>query len=94
MKRVAARRVFLDTGVLLAAVLPRDPDHEAAVALLHRLADGAWASAHTSDYVVAEALNFVWMKVKRRDTAEALLAVVFGTEEVPPALDPPVRIHG
>lgn len=86
--------IFLDTGILLAAALPRDPGHPAAVRVLRRLADGEWPSAHTSDHVIAEALNFIRMKVKRRDAADAVLRIAFGTDDSPPILDSVVRIHG
>lgn len=86
--------LFVDTGVLLAAALPRDPGHLAAVDMLRRLADGEWTSARTSNYVVAEALNFVRMKIKRRDAAEAVLRMAFGDARSAPVLDRVVRIHG
>lgn len=85
--------VLLDTGPLLAAVLPRDPDHEKAMALLDRISDGEWRGAHTTDYVLAEAWNFIRTKVKRHDTAEALHALVFGHGDFPPIIDSIVRIH-
>lgn len=87
-------RVFLDTGVLLAAVLPRDPDRREAVEILHAVGRKEYISAHTSDYVVAEALNFVRMKVRRLETAETLLALVFGTDATPPVVASVLRIHG
>lgn len=94
MRPSGPRRLFLDTGVLLAAALPKDPDHAAAVAILHRVADGEWTTVHTSDYVVAEALNFVRMKVKRRGTAEVVLGLVLGSETALPVVEPLIRIHG
>lgn len=93
MTRAAPRRVFLDTGILIAAVLPRDPDHAAAVDVLHRLADREWMAAHTSDYVVTEALNFLRMKVKRKDTAEAMLSLVFGADDLRPVVASVLRVH-
>lgn len=86
-------RLFLDTGPLLAAVLPRDPDHKAAVEILHRAVDGAWTSVHTSDFVVAEALNFIRMKVKRVETAQAIVALTFGSPEAPPLVRAVSRVH-
>lgn len=83
----------MDTGPLLAAVLPRDPDHAAAVAILRRATEGAWASVHTSDFVLAEALNFVRMEVKRVETAEVLLTLAFGSSEVPPLMRSVARVH-
>lgn len=86
-------RLFLDTGVILAAVLPRDPDHQAAVRIMRSLADGEWTAAYTSDFVLAEAFNFLRMKVKRADTAEALRGLVFGIEGVPPPVRGVLRVH-
>jgi predicted nucleic acid-binding protein len=86
-------RLFVDTGPLLAAVLPRDPDHDAAVAILRRATEGAWTSVHTSDFVLAEALNFIRMKVKRAQTAEALVTLAFGSDKFPPLFQSVSRVH-
>jgi len=86
-------RLFLDTGPLLAAVLPRDPDHSAARAILHRAADREWTSVQTSDFVLAEAFNFIRVKVKRVETAESLAALVFGADKVPPLVRSVARVH-
>ncbi|MGQ0534981.1 MAG: type II toxin-antitoxin system VapC family toxin [Methanobacteriota archaeon] len=91
--RGGPRRLFLDTGVLLATVLPRDPDHEVAVGVLHRLGDGEWTSAFTTDYVLAEAFNFLRRKVRRRATAEALVSLVFGADDFVPVVASVLRVH-
>lgn len=83
--------VFLDTGVLLAAVLPDDPNHPDAVRILE--ASEGWRSAQTSDHVVAEGLNFIRQKVRRRKVSEDLIGLVFGQEEKPPLVDDVLRVH-
>ena len=49
---------------------------------------------YTSDFVLAEALNFVARKIKRSDAAETILGLVFGTSEAPPVVTDVVRVHG
>jgi len=85
-------RLFVDTGVLLAAVLADDPGHAAARRILED-AD-RWRGFHTSDYVLAEGLNFIRQKVRRKDAADSFLALAFGTNEDPPIVDEVLRVHG
>ena len=87
-------RVFFDTGPLLAAVIDQDPDHARARNLLERLSDGEWAAAHTSDYVLAEAFNYIRRKTKNPAPADALHRLVWGTADIEPLLASVVRIHG
>src|SRR5439155_14406220 len=79
-------KLFLDTGVLIAAVLPKDANHEAGRRIMTRVAVGEWSAVYTSDYVVAETLNYVRARVPRRDVAEAVLRPVFGHPKAPPAV--------
>ncbi|MHB8586717.1 MAG: type II toxin-antitoxin system VapC family toxin [Thermoplasmatota archaeon] len=87
-------RLFVDTGPLLAAVLQHDPDHVAAKAIFLRLGDGEWAGAYTSDYVLAEAWNFLRRKVKRKEPCESLYKLAFGSADARPAFASILRIHG
>lgn len=86
-------KLFLDTGPLVARVSPKDAHHQRAVDLFERIADGEFASVHTSDAVVAEALDFVSMKVKRASSARALSDGVFGTARAPPVVTQVHRVH-
>lgn len=86
-------RLFLDTGVLVASVAPRDAHHEAAWRILDRVAAGEWSSVHTSDYVVAESMNFIARKVKSKGAAEALADHVFGSTRGPAVVTSVLRIH-
>lgn len=88
MKR--RRDVFLDTGILLALVLPGDPDHAAALRLLESSEN--WRSLWTSDYVVAEGLDFLRQKVKRRKPAEDFIGLAFGAEGKA-HVDDVLRVH-
>lgn len=89
MKR---RGLFLDTGVLLASVLADDVNHERAVSMLEKA--GAWRGVHTSDYVLAEGLNFIRQKVRRPNAAESFLALAFGSNDEPALVDSVLRVHG
>lgn len=86
--------LFLDTAVFIAAVSRRDPHHEAAKQLVHQLQEGAWSSAHTSDYVVAEALNYARSRLRRREAERAILRLVFGAHDFPPLTPEVFRVHG
>lgn len=69
-----------------------DAGHEAASEILSRT--DRWSAFHTSDHVIAESLNYVRRKVKRRDVAENVVALVFGDERGPPVIDSVLRVHG
>lgn len=90
---MSRRSVFLDTGVLLGFAWPRDAMHEAATRLMRRVADGEWRLVCTSDYVIAETLDFVRRKVRRLDVANRLLDVAFGGHEGEPLVDEVLRIY-
>lgn len=86
--------MFLDTGFLLATVLPGDRDHAAAVRLARAIRNGAHGSASTSDYVLAEGLNFIRRKVRRPEVAGDFLALAFGSRGMAPLVRPLLRVHG
>lgn len=88
---MSRRDVLLDTGVLLAAVLPDDANHRDAVRILESSAD--WRSAQTSDHVVAEGLNFIRQKVRRRKVSEDFVGLVFGHDGKVPVVDDVLRVH-
>lgn len=89
----APPRLFIDTGTFIATLLPHDPDHAAARRVMQRITDGEWQQVNTSDYIIAEVLNFIRRKIKRRETADHFLTLVFGTEQRPPLVDNTLRIH-
>lgn len=92
--RRAARTLFLDTGVLVADVSPRDARHEEARSIFLRIADGEWSGVYVSDFVVAEALNFVRAKIRKKEAEVALLSPIFGGPGRPPVVTEVVRVHG
>lgn len=85
--------LFLDTGVLLGSVLPDDAHHEASRDVFARIAEGAWRGVYTSDFVLAEAFNFIRAKVRKAEVAEALVRPVFGTTDAPPSVRAVLRVH-
>src|ERR1051325_10629392 len=58
LRRERAMKLFLDTGFFIAAINTGDARCAQARAIAARLQEREWSSVHTSDYVVAEALNF------------------------------------
>ena len=86
-------RLFLDTAVLVARINPRDTRHKDAQAIFRRIQQGEWSAVHTSDYVVAEALNFIQARIGRKDAAEAIIDPLFGRAEAPPVVTSIIRIH-
>lgn len=88
-----ARRLFLDTGVLVGAVSAHDPHHAAASDLVLRALGDEWGQPCTSDYVIAESMNFLNQRVHRRDVLSAFLRMVFGEEGRPPVVRDVLRIH-
>lgn len=86
--------LFLDTGVLLGAVLPRDPCHERSSQVIQRVSEGEWRSVHTSDFVLTEAVNFLTRKRPHRDALEILLRLAFGAKDAPPVVTEVQHVHG
>jgi predicted nucleic acid-binding protein len=74
-------------------VLPRDRWHGPARALFADIQRGRWSSVHTSDLVLAEALNFLRRKVHRREAERTVLALAFGKPGAPPAVTDVLRVH-
>lgn len=87
-------RLFLDTGIFVAAVSATDEHHAAARSVLRRISAREWESVYTSDFVVAEALNYVARKIRRREAADLVLALAFGADDAPAFVSSVVRIHG
>lgn len=86
--------LFLDTGVLFAAVNRNDRGHAAARAVFERIAAGEWRAVYTSDYVLAETLNLVQSKAPKRASAEAVLGLCLGDAATPPVVREVLRVHG
>lgn len=86
-------RLFLDTGILVAAINPRDALHDDASAILDRIAAREWRSVHTSDFVLAESLNFISRKLRDPRAVDALHAHVFGEEGIAPVVTSVLRVH-
>lgn len=78
---------------MVAAVSRRDPHHPAAKRLVYELRRGRWSAVHTSDYIVAEALNYVRARLDHRGAEQALLALFFGGAGMPPLTPEVLRVH-
>ncbi|MHB8606266.1 MAG: type II toxin-antitoxin system VapC family toxin [Thermoplasmatota archaeon] len=89
-----ALSVFLDTGVLVAAVWPRDAMHDRALDVLARIASRRLGAASTSDLVLAESFTFLRAKARRRDAVDALASLAFGEDRAPPLVRDVHRVHG
>lgn len=85
-------RLFLDTGFFIAVVVPADPFHDRANAILRSIEDGRWASVHTSDFILAETLSFLRRKVRRREPERIVLALAFGKPGAPPIVTDVPRV--
>lgn len=86
--------LFLDTGVFVALVHKGDKQHQPARRLLDQIADGAFSGVYTSDYVLAEAWNFIRMKIRRQEAAETVSRLAFGRSNAPPLVTEILRVHG
>lgn len=86
--------VFLDAGVLLAFVLAADSRHPDAVRIVREASTGVHGTIFTSDYVLAEALNYVSLKRARHPAAEEIVKIVFGAEDERPLTAPILKVHG
>lgn len=91
---MTGRAIFLDTGIFVAWVNPRDRHHHSAHELVRLIKEGRWSRAETNDHVLAEALN--WLRAKIKDPAAAHLVVrlVFGTDRAPGLVGPIHRTDG
>lgn len=85
--------VFLDTGVLIGFAIEEDARHEEAVHVLADVAQGEHGAPVTSDYVLAEALNFVTGRRFGAGVAETMIAVALGAEGAPPLVRRLLRVH-
>lgn len=86
--------LFVDAGILVASVVKDDPRHPWAAEVLRSIGRGAWSQVVSSDLVVAEAPNFVRMKVPGREALEAVVALVVGEPAAGPVVTEFARVHG
>jgi predicted nucleic acid-binding protein len=86
------KRLFVDTGVWIAATNRLDRDHEAAATIMAAIRDGEWV-ALTTDYIIAESLNFVRRKTPHPLIVASLLEHFFGSPDGPPLAHSVLRIH-
>ncbi|MHB8586544.1 MAG: type II toxin-antitoxin system VapC family toxin [Thermoplasmatota archaeon] len=85
--------VILDTGVLVAAIATSDAHHADAISLLRKGDEGTYGAVLTSDFIVAEALNFVQARIRNKSAIDQLLAPIFGTKERMPIVRDVLRVH-
>ena len=85
--------VLVDTGLLVAAVNGDDRLHKEGRATLERLTRGAWGQPFTSDFIVAEAFNFLRQRTRQPEAARGLATVVFGGPSVRPLVRSIFRVH-
>ncbi|HVL86514.1 MAG TPA: PIN domain-containing protein [Candidatus Thermoplasmatota archaeon] len=87
------RSLFVDTGPFVALASPRDRFHERAGELLRRIAAREWSYVTTSDFVLAETLNFVQRKIRRKDAMDRVMELAFGSSRQPPIVRDVQRVH-
>ena len=71
--------LFLDTGVIVAAVNLRDANHRPASMLLRGAASGRFGEVITSDYVFDEAVTLAFVRTRRADLAIRVGELILGT---------------
>lgn len=80
--------------MLVAFVNRDDAQHATARRLVAELARGSHGQLYTSDFVLAESLNFLRQRVRRAAVAETLVRMVMGDERTPPVVPELLRVHG
>lgn len=85
--------LFLDTGVLIARINPKDDYHDDALRFWNTISEGRWSQVYTSDFVITEGLNYLRRKIPVLEAAETFLTPLLGTEQVRPAVSSILRIH-
>lgn len=85
--------VFVDTSVWVGLVNRDDRRHEEARALVDAIAAGDLGEPTTSDLVVAETLNYLRQRVRRKAAAQLFLDVALGGEGLPPLVPSVLRVH-
>jgi predicted nucleic acid-binding protein len=86
--------VFVDTGILVAYANADDPRHGEAAEVVEAILGGAHGDAFTSDFVLAEAFNFIRQRVRSASVAKALDGDVFGRPATRPVVRDVLRVHG
>lgn len=70
--------LMIDTGLLIAAVNPRDQERERASKILHRILEGRWTRIHTTDHILVEAFNYVSQRLPSVTKARELSTLTWG----------------
>ena len=71
--------LFLDTGVIVAALNPRDANHPPASRILREAGSGRFGDVLTSDYVFDEAVTLAFARTRREDVAVRVGELILGT---------------
>jgi uncharacterized protein len=71
--------IFLDTGVFVAFVNPRDTNHHAAIGIVEAATEGAWGEVFTSDYIFDEAVTAALRRTREPGTALRVGRLILGT---------------
>lgn len=75
-------------------VVPSDPWHAPATRILKDILEGEYRQVSTTDYVLAEAFDFIQARRGRPSAAENLHRLAFGAEGQDAVVDVIHRIHG
>lgn len=73
--------ILIDTGPLVAAVHPQDKQHERALGLLAAVSAGRYGQPLSTDYILAEGLTLIQVRVGRRDIADRFAALFSGAKD-------------
>ena len=71
--------LFLDTGVIVAAMNPRDSNHGEASRLLRAAGEGRFGDVLTSDFVFDEAVTLALARTRRPELATHVGEMILGT---------------
>ncbi len=73
--------IFVDTGPFIAYYSKMDENHELSKLIFKELDEGHYGEVVTSDYVVTEAVNFLFKKSRKEDALN-LGKKIFGSYSV------------
>ncbi len=82
--------LMVDTGLLIAAINPRDQGREQASRVLRSVVEGRWGRIHTTEAVLVEAFNYVSQRLPSITKAQELSTLIWGNRQRPGIVG---RIH-
>ncbi|MHB8584874.1 MAG: type II toxin-antitoxin system VapC family toxin [Thermoplasmatota archaeon] len=79
--------VFIDSGIFVGALNPRDRRHSETAKALEATLRGRYGRAYTSDYVYDETVTLVRARSQSFQTASAAIDLILGRSTRPRAID-------